>query len=85
MSAGVITPVEQTFLALPGGGSPIGRMIISGGAGAAVAYFVRPSVSFDANGNARPWILFDSKNSDATIFPYWAWFVVPAVTFGLFL
>lgn len=85
MEAGVVAPVEQAFLALPFGGSPVGRVVLAGGAGAALAYFLRPSVSFDAHGNARPWILFDSRNPDATVFPYWAYFVVPGAVCGLFL
>jgi len=85
MSEPVIAPVEQVFLALPFGGSPVGRVLLAGGAGAAFAYFLRPSVSFDKNGNPRPWILFDSKNPNAAIFPYYAWFVVPGAICGLFL
>jgi len=85
MSDPVIAPVEQVFASLPFGSSPSGRVLLAGGAGAAFAYFVRPAVSFDKNGNPRPWILLDSKNPDATVFPYYAWFVAPAVIFGLFL
>jgi hypothetical protein len=81
----VIAPVEQAFCALPFGSTPTGRVLLAGGAGAAFAYFVRPSVSFDANGNPRPWVLFDSKNPQAAVFPYWGFFVVPGVIFGLFL
>jgi hypothetical protein len=85
MTEAAITPVEQVFCALPFGTSPVGRVLLAGGAGAAFAYFVRPSVSFDGNGNPRPWILFDSKNANAAVFPYWGWFVVPGAICGLFL
>jgi hypothetical protein len=85
MSEPVIAPVEQAFCALPFGHTAAGRVVLAGGAGVALAYAVRPSVSFDTHGNPRPFILFDSKNPEATIFPYWAWFVVPGVVCGLFL
>ena len=78
-------PVEHLFASLPLGSTPLGRVVLAGGAGLALAYAVRPSCSFDANGNARPFVLFDQSNPAATMFPHWAYFVVPAVTFGLFL
>jgi hypothetical protein len=85
MSEPVIAPVEQAFLSLPFGSSPAGRVLLAGGVGSAFAYFVRPSVSFNKDGNPRPWILFDSRNPEATFFPYWAFFVVPGAVCGLFL
>jgi len=85
MAEPVIAPVEQAFLALPYGGTPAGRVLLAGSAGAALAYFLRPSVSFDQHGNPRPWIVFDQRNPEATIFPYWAYFVVPGAVCGLFL
>jgi len=85
MSESVVAPVEQVFMQLPFGGTPIGRVVLAGGAGGAFAYYVRPSCSFDKNGNPRPWIVFDSKNPEACVFPSWAWIVVPGAVFGLFL
>lgn len=84
-SSNVVIPVEKVFSALPFGSSPLGRVVLAGGAGLAFAYAVRPSCSFDANGNPRPWIVFDQRNPEACVFPYWAYFVVPGVLFGLFL
>ena len=84
-ASNVVAPIERLFLALPMGGSPLGRTILAGGAGLAVAYGLRPSISFDKQGKPRPFILFDQRNPEATLFPAWAYFVVPGVIFGLFL
>ena len=81
----VITPIEQGLSYLPGGTYPAVRTLYGFGAGAAFAYVVRPSVSFEANGKPRPWIITDSGNSQATIFPYWAWAVLPGLFFGVFV
>lgn len=74
-------------MGIPGGlGRTIaGRMIVFGAAGGAFAHLVRPSMSFDAQGNPRPWILLDANNPDATMFPAAAYVVVPAVLFGMFV
>jgi len=81
----VITPIETLLSQLPFGGSPMGRMFLAGGAGGAFAYYVRPSVSFNKDGSPRPWILTDSSNPDAAVFPWWAFIALPAVTFGMFV
>lgn len=81
----VITPIESLFIKLPLGGSPLGRMVLAGGAGAAVAYYGRPAMSFNKDGTPKPWILLDARNPDAAVFPWWAYIVLPAVTFGVFL
>lgn len=81
----VITPIEGILLQIPGAATPLGRVAVFGGAGAAFAYWVRPSVSFDESGQPKPWIVTDSKNPNATLFPYWAWFVVPATLFGVLI
>ncbi len=77
--------IEQLLLKVPGAATPVGRVAIFGGAGAAYAYNMRPSISFHADGSPRPWILMDSNNAEATLFPYWAWFVVPGAIFGVFI
>ena len=81
----VITPIEQGMAILPFGTQPAGRAAWGFAAGAAFAYFVRPSLSFDAAGNPLPWIVTDSSNPNATIFPYWAYAVLPGLFFGVFV
>lgn len=81
----VIVPIERALAALPFGGSPLGRAAITAAMGGAIAYYVRPSVSFDENGQPRPWILIDQQNPNATIFPWQAWVVVPGILFGIFI
>lgn len=81
----VITPVEQIVGALPFGGSPVGRIALGLAIGTAVAYYFKPGMSFTKDGRARPWIILDSQNPEATIFPYWAYPVVPAVLLGVLL
>ena len=78
-----LSPIEEILIQIPGGATPMGRMALFGGMGAAYAYTMRPSMSFDASGNAKPWIVFDPQNPNAAIFPYWAWGVVPAIIFGV--
>lgn len=81
----VMAPVESAFSYIPGGNYPIGRVAIGAAAGGSVAYFVRPAMSFNADGSARPFILFDPQNPQATIFPWWAYIALPAVIFGVLL
>lgn len=85
MSEGTYSLLERGFAALPFGTSPIGRIVLCGGAGAAYAVAMRPSLSFDDKGAPRPWIFLDSKNPEATVWPWWAYAVVPAVLFGVLL
>jgi hypothetical protein len=40
---------------------------------------------FKADGSERPWIVFESQNPEATIFPWWAGIAVPAVLLGVFV
>ncbi len=80
-----LTSLESMLLAVPGGSTPFGRIAIFGGLGTAVAYFVRPGMSFNEDGSPRPWIVTDSQNPQATLFPYWAYTVVPAALFGIFV
>ena len=81
------TALEDIMMGIPGGlGRTIGgRMMLFGAAGGAFAHFVRPEMSFDANGNPRPWILLDGNNPEATLFPAAAYVVVPALLFGMFV
>ena len=81
----VITPLENLLVRLPMGGTPLGRMILGGVAGGAVAYYARPSVSFNPDGSAKPFILMEPDNPDAAVFPWWGFIVLPSVTLGLFI
>jgi len=81
----VMTPLEELVNMVPGTSTPLGRVAVFGLAGTTFAYAVRPEMSFNKDGSARPWIVFDSKNPEATLFPYWAYGLVPAVLFGIFI
>jgi hypothetical protein len=61
--------------------SPIGRMAVGFGAGAAVVWAVRPSISFDEDGQPRP-STWSSDDPNATSVPWYAIAAVPAVICG---
>lgn len=81
----VLAPIESIVGSLPMCSTPFGRALVFGGAGTAFAFAVKPSVSFKEDGSVKPFILFAPDDLDASVFPYWAWGVVPAVIFGIFL
>ena len=81
----IVTPLETLFSYVPGGHSPAIRAAIGFAGGAAFAHFVKPSVSYDADGKPRPWIVTNSKDANGTWFPYWAWSVLPGALAGLFV
>jgi hypothetical protein len=81
----VLAPIEDLLMNIPGCSTPIGRIAVFGGGGAAFAYAVRPSISFTDAGVARPWILMDARNPEATLMPAWMWGFLPAALFGIFI
>jgi hypothetical protein len=81
----VLAPVESLVGMIPGCSTPIGRALIFGSLGTGYAFAVKPAVSFTADGVAKPFILFAPDDEQASVFPYWAWGVLPAVIFGIFL
>ncbi len=85
VDSAIITPIENLLVQLPMGGSPMGRMMIGATLGGGVAYYLRPLVSFDEAGNPKPFILFDSDNPQAAVFPWWGFIVLPAVALGMFI
>jgi hypothetical protein len=80
---GVLSPIEGVLASIPGCNTPLGRIAVFGGAGAAFAYGVKPSMSFNPDGTPKPWILFDALNPNATLMPHWMWGVLPAFIFGV--
>ena len=72
-------------MSVPGGATPMGRVMVFSTAGTAFAYLVRPSMSFNEDGSAKPWIVTDANNPNATLFPYWAYTVLPGLLFGVFV
>ena len=80
-----ISPLERVFLAVPGGAYPAGRAAMGAAAGLGVMYFLRPSMSFFSDGTARPWIVTNWNDAEATVFPWWAYPALPAVIFGILL
>lgn len=81
----VTAPVEDLVMMIPGTSTPIGRAIIFGGAGAAIAFGVKPAFSFNADGTPKPWIVTNSDDPSATLFPYWAYILVPGLIFSVLL
>jgi hypothetical protein len=93
----IIKPIEGTMGMLPYGNTPVGRMVWAGGAGTAFAYVVRPKISFyeaTAPGPGgglwlpKKWSLtapVGTPSNELTIFPAWAWTVLPALMFGVFV
>ena len=77
--------IEQVLVNIPLCQTPAGRAAVFGSLGGGIAYFLRPSVSFNADGSPKPWIMFEANNANATLFPYWAWVVVPGVIFSVFV
>lgn len=77
--------IESLLMSVPGAHTPLGRAALFGGAGGAFAYVVRPSLSFKANGAPRSWIVTNGNDPEATLFPWWAWIVVPGALFSVFV
>lgn len=84
-SANLCAPIESLLADIPLCASPLGRTVVFASLGGAAAFYFKPSMSFNADGSTRPFILFDSSNANAAIFPWWAWIVVPGVVFGVFI
>lgn len=80
-----LTPVESMLVNVPLCNTPLGRAAVFGSLGAGVAYFVRPSMSFKADGTPKEWILLAPSDPEATLLPWWAYIVTPAVLFGVFV
>ena len=81
----VTAPIENLLLRIPGAATPVGRASIFSVAGGAFAYYVRPEMSFRKDGSAKPWILTNSSDPEATLFPYWAYAIVPGFVFGVLI
>ncbi len=81
----IVAPIEELLSKIPLMEYPSARAAAAGGLGYLIASTVKPSVSYDKNGNQRPWMLTDPDAADATLFPWWAWIVVPGAIFGIFL
>ncbi len=84
-SLNICAPIENILASIPLCSTPLGRVAVFGALGGGAAYYLKPSMSFNSDGSARPWVLFDSSNPQAAIFPSWAWFLVPAVVFGVLI
>ena len=80
-----LAPIESVFASLPLGSTPMGRVLLCGVIGGAIAYAVRPSFSFRADGTPRNWILTNRDDPEATLFPYWAFVALPAIIGGVFI
>lgn len=81
----IITPIENVVGALPLGRYPAGRALWGAAAGGAIVFGLKPDFMFTSTGAERPWIFFEPKNPEATIFPWWAGIAVPALLLGVFV
>lgn len=81
----LISPIERVLASNPITAVPAGRAAAGMVLGGAIAFGLKPSVSFNPDGSTRPWVLTDSRAPNPTLLPYWAWVLVPGVVFGLFL
>ena len=81
----ITAPVENLVMMIPGTRTPVGRAAIFGGLGAITAFGIKPSFSFKPDGTPRPWIVTNSGDKEATLFPYWAYILVPGFIFSVLL
>lgn len=72
---------ENIYAALGMMDDPAKRALFTALVAGGTYYAIKPSVSFDQKGNAKPWTLTSPKSSNSTLFP---WFFVPLMgaTFG---
>ena len=65
---------------LYGESAPARRFVFGALVGSGISYLVKPSYSFDASGNPRPWALSEPNSPNKTAFPWW----LPGAAFGFF-
>ena len=81
----IMNPIENLVGNLPGGGYPAVRAGYGAALGAGIVFGIKPALMFNKDGSERPWIVFEPKNKDSTVFPWWAAVALPAVLFGVFI
>lgn len=82
----VWTPIESLFAAL-GLGTPVSRGLFGVGLGALVAFGIKPSGSFNADGTPKTFspLLPASEKSKGTLFPWYFYPLLFGLLFGLFV
>lgn len=68
-----------------GESAPAKRMLFTAAVGGGLAYAIKPRVSFDAKGNARPWVLSSPQHPNATAFPWFLWAGIGGLIGGFFV
>lgn len=81
----ITAPIENLVMMIPGTSTPVGRAAIFGGLGAGIAFGTKPDFSFKQDGTPRPWIITNPGDKEATMFPYWAYVLVPGFIFSVLL
>lgn len=81
----IVAPIEQVLGSLPLGEYAAGRAAVCATLAGATLYFVRPRVCFNEDGSARPWILLDQNNPQATIMPWYAVVGLTGIITGIFI
>lgn len=77
--------IENILARIPLGTTPIGRAVVFGGTGGAIAYAIRPSMSFKKDGTPKNWTFTNPDDPDSTLFPYWMYVAVPAFIFSVLI
>lgn len=82
----ILDPIERGVGMLPLGEYPAGRALWGGAIGGGLVFLFKPEIMFDKKtGHARPWVLTNPKAKNATIFPWPAAVLIPAVVLGVFI
>ena len=74
----------MTILSTLGLNKPFGRAAALASVGLATQLLLKPSISYTADGSARPFVLTSSE-SNTTYVPWWAWPFLGATIGGLFI
>lgn len=89
MSEGLLKVLDQgqsrfeSSLASMGMATPARRFIVGTAAGALLVWALRPSSSYDEQGQAKSWTIV-SSDPDATSLPWWGLAMIPGVIFSTF-
>ena len=89
MESVVIQPIENAVGKLPMGIYPAGRFVYGAALGSAIVFGLRPKIMWTKSGKdtylARPWIVTSPDAADATMFPWGAGVLLPALVMSFLL
>jgi hypothetical protein len=70
---------------MKGESAPAKRLLFTGAVAGGLAYAIKPRVSFDEKGAARPWVLTSPSHPRATYFPWFMWAGIGGLLGGFFV